>query len=197
MCTLWKNVVSVRNTHFWCNVWKVFCFCAQYTFLIYRLESVLCKVHISYVPSGKCSVSVHSTYFWCTVWKVFCAKYTFLCTVWKVFCFCAQYTFLMYRLESVLFLCTVHISDVPSRKCSVTVHSIHFSCTVWKVFCAQYKFLMYRLESILFLCTVYISEDQWFDISISNRFLVQDLCLSHCCVVMSPYWRQFLSLSNM
>ena len=47
----------------------------------------------------------------------------------KVFCFCAQYTFLVYRresilflwtvhilmycLESVLFLSTVHISDVP------------------------------------------------------------------------------------
>jgi len=60
----------------------------------------------------------------------------------KVFCVCAQYTFLMYRLESVLFqctvhisdvpsesvlfVCTVHISDVPSGKCSVSVHSTHF-----------------------------------------------------------------------
>ena len=34
-----------------------------------------------------------------------------MCTVWKISCSCAQYTFLMYRLESVLFLCTVHISD--------------------------------------------------------------------------------------
>ena len=27
--------------------------------------------------------------------------------------------------KSVLFLCTVHISDVPSGKCSVSVHSTH------------------------------------------------------------------------
>jgi hypothetical protein len=32
----------------------------------------------------------------------------------------------VYRLGSVLFLCTVHISDVPSAKCSVSVKSKHF-----------------------------------------------------------------------
>jgi hypothetical protein len=53
-------------------------------------------------------------------------KYCFMCSVWNVFCFCAHYTFLMYRPESVLFLYTVHISDVPSGKCSVPVHSTHF-----------------------------------------------------------------------
>jgi len=49
----------------------------------------------------------------------------FLCTV----------QFLMYRLESFLFLCTVHISDVTSGKCSASVHSTHFCCTVVNVFC--------------------------------------------------------------
>jgi len=85
-------------------------------------ESVLCvcTVHISDVPSGKCSVSVHSTHFWCTVWKCsVCVHSThFWCTVWKVFCFCAQYTFLMYRPESVLFLCTMHISD--TQQCDIS-----------------------------------------------------------------------------
>ena len=38
-------------------------------------------------------------------------KYCFMFTIWKVFCFYAQYTFLVYRLGSVMFLCTVHISD--------------------------------------------------------------------------------------
>ena len=90
-----KCCVSVYITHFWCTTWNVFCVCTQYT----NFD----------VPSGKCSVSVHSTHF--------------LCTLWKEFCFCAQYTFLMYRLESVLFLCTVHISDVQwydisLRKCT-------------------------------------------------------------------------------
>ena len=66
----------------------------------------------------------------------------------------------MYRLESVLFLRTVHISDVPSGKCFTSVHNTHFWRTVWKVFffCAQYTFLMYRLERIMFLCTVHISD---------------------------------------
>ena len=54
----------------------------------------------------------------------------------------------MYRLESVLFLFEVHISDVRSGKCSVSVHSTHFCSTVWKVFCfcAQYTFLIHRHE---------------------------------------------------
>ena len=66
----------------------------------------------------------------------------------------------MYRLESVLFVCPVHISDVPPGKCSVCVHSTHFWCTAWKVFClcAQYTFLVYRLQSVLFMCTVHISD---------------------------------------
>jgi len=38
-------------------------------------------------------------------------KYCFMCTIWKVFCFYAQYTLLMYHLQNVLFLCTVHIPD--------------------------------------------------------------------------------------
>ena len=132
--------VSVHSTHLWCTAWKVFCSCAQYTFMMYRLESVLflCTVHIYDVPPGKCSVPVHSTHFWRTVWKVFCFR--------------AQYTFLTYRLESVLFLCTVHISDVPCGKCS----------------CAQYILLMCRLESVLFLCTVHILDAQCCYISFRN-----------------------------
>jgi len=64
----------------------------------------------------------------------------------------------MYRLESVLCLYTVHLPYVPSGKCSVSVHSTHFLCTVWKVFCfsAKYTLLVYRLESVLFQCTVHI-----------------------------------------
>jgi len=79
-------------------------------------------------------------------------------------------------------------------KCSVSVHSTHFWCTVWKVFCfcEQYTFLMYRLESVLFLCTVHISGAQ----CLSNRFLVQVLCCSRCFVVMLPWWRQFQSQSK-
>jgi len=131
----------------------MFSFCSQYTFLMYRQESVLFlfTVHISNVPSWKCSLSVHSTHFWCTVKKVFC--------------FCSQYTFLMYRQESVLFLWTVFISDVPSGKCSVSVHSTHFWYTIWKMICffAQYTFLMYCQESVLFLCTVHISDAQCCD----------------------------------
>jgi hypothetical protein len=34
-----------------------------------------------------------------------------MCTIWRVVCFYAQYTFLVYRLGSVLFPCTVHISN--------------------------------------------------------------------------------------
>jgi len=93
------------------------------------------------VPYGKCSVSVHGT-------------------LWKVFCLCAQYTFLMYRLQSVLSLCRVHIYDVPSEKCCVSVHSTHFWYIVWKVFwdCAQYTFPIYRLVSVLFVYALRISE---------------------------------------
>ena len=47
----------------------------------------------------------------------------------------------MYRLESVLFLCTVHISVLRSRKC----------CS-----CAQYTFLI-TVRKFLLLCTVHIS----------------------------------------
>ena len=44
--------------------------------------------------------------------------------------------------------------------------------------------------------TVHISDDQWYDASLSNRFLVQVFCCSHCFVVTLPYWRQFQSLSK-
>ena len=94
--------------------------------VLWSVSSALC------VSPGKCSVSVHSTHFWCTVWKVFC--------------FCSKYTFLMYGMESVLFLCTVHFSVVPSGKCFVSVHSTLFWYTVMK--------------SVLFLCTVHISDAQ-------------------------------------
>jgi hypothetical protein len=142
------------------------------------------------------------------------SNYCFMCTVWKVFCFSAQYRFLMYRLESVLFLCTLNITDVPSGKCSVSVRSTHFWCTVWKVFCfcaqytfliylwkvfclcAQYTFFMYRLKSVLFLCTVHISDAQWYDISLSNRFLFQVLCCSRCFLVILPWRRQLQFLSK-
>ena len=129
------------------TIWKVFCFCAQYN---------------SDVPSGRDYVSVHSTHFWCTVWKDYVSVHStfFWCAVWKGFCFYAQYTFLMYRLESVLFLCTVHFSELPFGKCSVSMHSTYFWLpfgwfsfsvhstlfwiTVWKLFCfyAQYIFLI-------------------------------------------------------
>ena len=154
----------------------VYCFCAMYTFLMYQLEKVLllCTVHISDVPAGKCSVSVHSTHFWCTVWKMFC--------------FCALYTFLVYGLRSVLFLCIVHISDIPSGKCSVSVHSTHFWCAIWEVFCfcAQYTFLVYCLESVLFLCTVHISDVPSWKCSVSVHS-------THCwCTV----WEVFCSCAQ-
>ena len=89
----------------------------------------------------------------------------------------------MYRLENDLFVCTVHISDlpsgkwflctvhfsdIPSWKCSVSVHAIYFWCTTWNAFCfcPQYTFLMGRLESVQFPCKVHIS-----DISISYLLL--------------------------
>ena len=53
-------------------------------------------------------------------------KYSIMCTVWNVFCFCAQYIFLMYRMENILFLYKVHISDVLSGDCFVSVHSTSF-----------------------------------------------------------------------
>jgi hypothetical protein len=43
-----------------------------------------------------------------------------------------------YRLESVLFLCTVHISDVPSGKCSVSVHST-FLTTITRELLLNFK----------------------------------------------------------
>jgi hypothetical protein len=135
-----KRSVSVQSTHLWlpgesvlflCTVqfllyrgecvlflmktWNVFCFCAQYTILMYHLERVLFlyavyisgysvgnilfpfTVLISDVPWWKFSVSVHITQFWCNTWNVFSL--------------CAQYAFLMYLMEGVLFLCTVYIPD--------------------------------------------------------------------------------------
>ena len=111
------NVVLWSVNTAYVYVWNVFYFCAQYTCLTYRVESVvyLCTVHISDVLSEKCSDCVHTTHFWCTVRKVF----------WL----CAPYTFLIYCLESVLFLRTVHICDVPPGKFSVCVHSAYYWCT--------------------------------------------------------------------
>jgi hypothetical protein len=81
--------------------------------LTYRVESALslCTIHISDAPSAECSVpcKVH-------IYDVPSEK----C------CFCAQYTFLMYCLESVLGMCTVYIFDIPSDKYSVCVHSTYF-----------------------------------------------------------------------
>ena len=112
-----------------------------------------------------------------------------------------QYTFLIYRLESLIFLCTVHISDVPSGKCSVSVHSTHFWCTLWDVFCfcAQYTLLMYPLESVLFLCTVHISDAKLCDNSLSNRLVLsvtKGFVLFALFVVILPRWWQFQSLSK-
>jgi len=149
-----------------------FCFCAQYTFLMYLLESVpfLCTVYISDVLSGKCFVSVHST--------------RFLCTVWKGFCFCSQYTFLMYCLESVLFLWKVHISDYRVESV-VSVHITYFWCTTWSVFCfcALYTFLM--PSNVIFLYVIY-----------SLVQMEKFLCCWYCFVVISPWRRQFQSLSK-
>ena len=112
----------------------------------------LCKVHMLVYLNYCISASFVLKY------RFVICKCCFMCTIWKVFCFCAKYTFLMYHLESVLFLCTVYISDVPSGKRFVSVHSTHLWCDIWKVFCfcAQYTFLRYRLGSFLFLCTVHI-----------------------------------------
>ena len=113
-----KCSIFAHSTHFNSTVWKVFCFCAQNTFHMYRLESILflCTIHIFDVTSGKCSVSVQSRHFCLPSGKysLFAQSTHFCCTVWRLFCFCAQYTFLLYRLEIVLFLCTVHISAVPT-----------------------------------------------------------------------------------
>jgi len=97
-----KYKFSVHSTHFWCTSWKVFCFFAQYTFLMYSLESV---------------VSDPSTDFWFTVQNVFCfcAKYTFLMPsdmlfLWAIdfsFVFCVAFTgaFWFYRNEDISNTC--------------------------------------------------------------------------------------------
>jgi hypothetical protein len=72
----------------------LFCYCAQYTFLVYRLESVQFFVHYKH----------------------------FRCTVRNVFSFCAQYAFLGHRVDSGLCVFPVHISILWSVKCSVSVH---------------------------------------------------------------------------
>ena len=137
---------------------KLLCFCAQYIFIIYRLEIVvflctvhvsdipleivlfLCSVRISDIPSINRCVSVLSTHF--------------CCTVSKMLCFCSQYTFLIHLLEIVVFLCSVHISDIPFGNCCVSVLSSHFWCTVLKVlfFCAQYTFL-FTVYKLLYFCS--------------------------------------------
>jgi predicted acyltransferase len=137
----------------------MYCLCVQYTFLMYRLESMLCLclLNISGVAPAKYSVSVHSTHFWCTVWKMF-------------------------------FLFTEHMANVPSGKFSVSVHSKTFCCTVWRVFCfcAQITFLMYRLEIVLFLCTVNFS-DVWDvpQLATSQKLLYTQLTPNSASVVPS------------
>jgi hypothetical protein len=96
---------------------------------VHRLERVLllCTVHFLFTVC-KVIVSVHCTHFYVpSGMYIVCVQSTyFRCTVWKEFCFCAQYTFLLHRLESVLFVCTVYISDILFEKCSISVHSTHF-----------------------------------------------------------------------
>ena len=41
----------------------------------------------------------------------------------------------IYSVEWVIFLCTVHMSDILFRKCSVYVHSTRFLYNVYKLFC--------------------------------------------------------------
>ena len=135
-CSVW-----VQITHFCCTVWKFFCFCPQKTFLMYRVECALflCTVCNSNVKPEKCFFSAHSTYLWRTVWKefCFCANYicVFLMYLVQSVLFCIQNTFLMYHMECDLFVCTVHISDLPSGKCSVTLHISHsWSIVMWYFF---------------------------------------------------------------
>ena len=153
------------------------------------------------------------TYFVICIYWVIC----FWCTVWKIICLCAQYAFPLYRLESVLFLCTIHISNVSPGKCNVSVHSTIFWYSVLKVFCfcahytfliyhmecvllcAQYIFLIYRLESVLFQCTVHIYNHQWCNISLSNLLSCTDakvLCCLYWFFVISPWSKQFQSMSK-
>ena len=202
MCTVRKCSVSEHSTHFRCTIWRVFCFCAQHTCLIYRMESVLflCIVYISDVPSGKCSVSVQRTHF--------------RCTIWNMFCFSSQYTFQVHPLESVLSLWTVHIF-VPFGKCSVSVHKTHF-CTVWEVFsdyvhsthfsCIMWKVSFLCSEQTFFvpfgkccICAQYTSDAQQCDFFKVFYFFVQFqyvlFCL-HCFLVILPWWRKFQSLSK-
>jgi hypothetical protein len=98
----------------------------------------------------------------------FCAQYTFLMYRLERVVFPWQYTFLMYRLERVLSLCTVHISDISSGMCSLSVHSTHSWCPV----------MWYSLSNLL-PCTE-----------------AKDLFCSHCFVVISPWRRQFHFLSK-
>jgi hypothetical protein len=75
-------------------------------------------------------------------------------------CSVSVHSTLMYRVECVLSLCTINISDVLSAECSVSLQGTHLWCTARKMlcFCAQYTFRMCRLESVLGLCTVHISD---------------------------------------
>ena len=158
-----KWFVCVHSTFFRCTVWKEICFCALYTFLTYLLESFmfLYTVNICVLLWWKCSLSVHSTHFWCNVWKVFCFCAHYIClfqvTLVIVFCFCVQYTFMSYPLEWVLLVCAVHISDVPSGKCFISVHISHFwSPVMWYFF--KLSNPLYRFKCFLVACTAWL----WF-----------------------------------
>jgi len=97
-----------------CIVWKMFCFCAQYTFLDHSVENISVQSQIS-------DYSVESVFF-CTV-HISDVQF-------GKFCFCAQYTFLVYHPECVLFLFTVHISDVTFRMCCISVHNTQIFLSV-------------------------------------------------------------------
>ena len=90
----------------------------------------------------------------------------------------------MYCLESDLFLCTVHFSDVTSG--NSYLHSKYFWWTVVKVFCfcVRYTFLMYRMESVLFLCTVHI-----FNVPSGKRSVSV-----HCKHLWYTAWNVFFSM---
>jgi hypothetical protein len=70
--------VSVYSTYFWSTTWNVFCLCAQYIFLIFRLKCVLflCTFHI--LDPHWCHFSL-SNLLPCTDANVLCCLY---CFVW-------------------------------------------------------------------------------------------------------------------
>jgi hypothetical protein len=89
-------------------------------------ESVLflCTVHISYVPSGKCSLSVHNTHFWYpTMWRFFkYSTFSFISNRFYVLCFLlgdspASEGFMLFALLSCDFT-VVRTVPVPVETCN-------------------------------------------------------------------------------